>query len=829
MTGTIGQYQRHLNEFPNGNLGTAATIDFVANGVYQSGVLNSASCTLTFVNPRVHSTVWLELIQDATGGRAFTFPASVIGTIPPLNSAANASTLYGLVWNGTNYQFTSSAAAVAGVSSFNSRSGAVTAAASDYTATQITNTSSVSGAFVRDALNTLLASIGSIVSGVSSFNTRTGAVSPASGDYAASQVTNDSTVAGVGVAAALNTLKSSIAALVTGVSSFKTRTGAVTPAAGDYAASQVNNDSSTVTGTHVSDALDALKALIAASVTGVSSVYGRTGAVVAAIGDYAASQVTNDSTVIGTGVSGALNTLKAQIAALVASSIGNDSSVTGTTTKDALNTLKASIAALVTGVSSVYGRTGAVVAAVGDYAASKITNDSATVSGAHVSDALDALKASISTSVTSVFGRTGAILAATGDYSSTQITNASTVAGTSVTGALNTLSSLISGLVTGVSSVFGRTGAITALAGDYAASKITNDSSVGGAHVSDALTILLREYGGIVSVTANFTLTLADVGFLYSINTGSSVNATIPTAASSSIPVGARFSILLFASSSAVAFVPAAGVTLHTTWSTVQPTTRYTVFHLDCIATNEWVLSAETQLDSNAIVNGSGVPGTDVSSALDNLHDSSGILDASGAGGPTVFASLNTIWSTLINATSSQVRNVSSVVGTTVTDALNTLLGNALIGDISVPIVGQVPGGGTSDWDFWSTGAFWAGGGHNKSIFFALGPIPHGALLTAIKVSFIPTSGHGANLPTILPSFQLIKQTPGNVSTVVSSSLVNVTAASVPAYEVGQQWVSSSFVPQVSNQSSYWLEFFDEGGTHALSGLSVVNITITLA
>jgi hypothetical protein len=47
-----------------------------------------------------------------------------------------------------------------------------------------------------------------------------------------------------------------------GVTSFKTRTGPVTPAANDYAATQVANDSATVAGTHVSDALDALKALI---------------------------------------------------------------------------------------------------------------------------------------------------------------------------------------------------------------------------------------------------------------------------------------------------------------------------------------------------------------------------------------------------------------------------------------------------------------------------------------------------------------------------------------------------------------------------------------
>jgi hypothetical protein len=46
----------------------------------------------------------------------------------------------------------------------------------------------------------------------------------------------------------------------------------------------------------------------------VSSVFGRTGAVAAAGGDYAASQVTNDSGVSGAGVSGALDTLGTLVA-----------------------------------------------------------------------------------------------------------------------------------------------------------------------------------------------------------------------------------------------------------------------------------------------------------------------------------------------------------------------------------------------------------------------------------------------------------------------------------------------------------------------------------
>lgn len=87
-------------------------------------------------------------------------------------------------------------------------------------------------------------------------------------------------------------------------------------------------------------------------------------------------------------------------------------------------------------VSSVFGRVGAVVAVNGDYAASKVTNDSS-VSGSTVKDALDTLSAG--TGVTSVFGRTGVVVAAGGDYTVAQVTGAvpdtrTLTAGTGLTG-----------------------------------------------------------------------------------------------------------------------------------------------------------------------------------------------------------------------------------------------------------------------------------------------------------------------------------------------------------------------------------------------------------
>jgi hypothetical protein len=184
-----------------------------------------------------------------------------------------------------------------------------------------------------------------------------------------------------------------------------------------------------------------------AVVGGVSSVFGRTGAVVAATGDYDSDQIINLSGVLGATVSDALDTLASGA-----------------------------------GVSSVFGRTGAVVAATADYNSDQVTNLSG-VAGATVSDALDTLASGAG--VSSVFGRTGAVVAATGDYNSDQLTNLSAVPGAVVSDALDALAA-----VSGVSSVFGRTGAVVAAAGDYTSTQVTNSSAVAGATTSDALNTL---------------------------------------------------------------------------------------------------------------------------------------------------------------------------------------------------------------------------------------------------------------------------------------------------------------------------------------------------
>jgi len=55
-----------------------------------------------------------------------------------------------------------------------------------------------------------------------------------------------------------------------------------------------------------------------------------------------------------------------------------------------------------------------------------------------------------------------------------------------------------------VDSVFGRTGAVVAVADDYAASQVDNDSAVSGAHVSDALDVLAAAATAALAITAPF-------------------------------------------------------------------------------------------------------------------------------------------------------------------------------------------------------------------------------------------------------------------------------------------------------------------------------------
>lgn len=92
-------------EFANGNSGTSFTINW-NNGQKQNITLNSTT-TLSFTNPPGAGNFLLKLIQDSTGGRSVTWPASVRwpqGVAPAVNSGGgNAIHIITFYFDGTNY------------------------------------------------------------------------------------------------------------------------------------------------------------------------------------------------------------------------------------------------------------------------------------------------------------------------------------------------------------------------------------------------------------------------------------------------------------------------------------------------------------------------------------------------------------------------------------------------------------------------------------------------------------------------------------------------------------------------------------------------------
>jgi hypothetical protein len=307
---------------------------------------------------------------------------------------------------------------------------------------------------------------------------------------------------------------------------------------------------------------------------GVTSAFGRTGAVTAQTGDYTFAQI--GGTVSGSQLPAAGGDLLGTLTAATVTQLqGRPISVTAPSAGQALvwsgsqwtpQTVSGS-----GGVTSAFGRTGAVTAQAGDYAFSQIGG---TVSGSQLPAAGGDLSGTLTAAtvtklqgwavgatapstgqflgwngtqwtpqaapVTSVFGRTGAVTAQTGDYTFAQI--GGTVSGSQLPAAGGDLSGTLSSATvtklqgravgttvpgTGqflgwngtqwapqaapVTSLFGRTGAVTAQTGDYTFAQI--GGTVSGSQLPAA--------GGDLSGT----LTAATVAKLQ----GSPVAATAPS------------------------------------------------------------------------------------------------------------------------------------------------------------------------------------------------------------------------------------------------------------------------------------------------------------
>lgn len=230
----------------------------------------------------------------------------------------------------------------------------------------------------------------------------------------------------------------------------------------------------------------------------VTSVFTRTGAILAQTGDYSVDQITGAAPLASPAFTG---TPTAPSPAL------NDNSTKLATTSYVKNQNYITTASFP--VTKVFDRTGVIDAQAGDYDYTKVTGAAPLASPAFtgVPTAPTATLSDNSTTVattafvkgqgyqttipvTSVFGRTGAIVKAGGDYAVGDVTGAAPLASPTFTGTPAAPTATLSdnstkiattafvkgqGYVTGnaVSSVFGRTGSVVATSGDYSVSQVT--------------------------------------------------------------------------------------------------------------------------------------------------------------------------------------------------------------------------------------------------------------------------------------------------------------------------------------------------------------------
>ena len=101
---TFGANTVYATETDNGNSSTADTIDWTLSNKQKSTL--TGNCTFTFTAPGGPCSLVLKLVQDATGSRTVTWPATVhwpAGSAPTLTTTANKVDIITFYWDGTTY------------------------------------------------------------------------------------------------------------------------------------------------------------------------------------------------------------------------------------------------------------------------------------------------------------------------------------------------------------------------------------------------------------------------------------------------------------------------------------------------------------------------------------------------------------------------------------------------------------------------------------------------------------------------------------------------------------------------------------------------------
>lgn len=101
---TMGGGQAVAKRVDDGDSGAADTIDWNAGNLHRSKL--TGNCTYTFSNPQTGASYVLEVLQDATGSRTVTWPATVKwdgGVTPTLTTTASRKDVFAFLYNGAVY------------------------------------------------------------------------------------------------------------------------------------------------------------------------------------------------------------------------------------------------------------------------------------------------------------------------------------------------------------------------------------------------------------------------------------------------------------------------------------------------------------------------------------------------------------------------------------------------------------------------------------------------------------------------------------------------------------------------------------------------------
>ena len=355
------------------------------------------------------------------------------------------------------------------------------------------------------------------------------------------------------------------------ISSVFGRIGAITAQNGDYNAGQITDTGSKVLMT-VAERTKLSGIADGAEVNTVASVHGRTGTVASATGDYNADQISDTASKVLmtaaertklTGIAANADTRPAQVSAPERSA-GTETALRSFSPSDV-----AAMASIHGGgggggaVTSVFGRVGDVDAESGDYSADLIAE---TTTAKIMTDVERSKLAAIESgaqvnTVTSVHGRTGAVTAGSSDYTAAQIAETASRLWL-VPAERAKLGGIEAGAqVNTVTSVAGRTGAIVVSKADVALGNVTNDAQLKASLAysakttpvaTDKLVILDSADGQPKTITYAQTSSGTPAEFAVAYPAGSPTQTNIPATATevsgTRIPVDLRDASSVFLS-----------------------------------------------------------------------------------------------------------------------------------------------------------------------------------------------------------------------------------------------------------------------------------------